>query len=99
MPTLDDDAPAVAGEIVYHTKTLCDQVDTLWRLLNRVSIPVAELTDIHDQNKATFSTESMARLYIYQTVHDLTQRELADRPALLKGFGMTRRSCLVKREK
>lgn len=33
-PTLDDDAPALAGAIVYHAETLCDQVDTLWRLLN-----------------------------------------------------------------
>ncbi|ELY93750.1 hypothetical protein C484_07716 [Natrialba taiwanensis DSM 12281] len=93
-PRLDDDAPALAGAIVYHAKTLCDQVDTLWRLLNQVSIPVAELSDTRNQNKATFSTESMARLYIYQTVHDLTQSELADRlanrPALLKGFGMTK---------
>ncbi|THE65855.1 ISNCY family transposase [Salinadaptatus halalkaliphilus] len=82
----------MAGAIVYHAKTLCDQVDTLWRLLNRVSIPVAELTDTRNQNKATFSTESMARLYIYQMVHDFSQSELADRlanrPALLKGFGM-----------
>ncbi|WP_169332883.1 transposase [Natrialba taiwanensis] len=91
---MDDDAPALAGAIVYHAKTLCDQVDTLWRLLNQVSIPVAELTDTRNQNKATFSTESMARLYIYKTIHDLTQCELANRlanrPALLKGFGMTR---------
>lgn len=91
-PTLDDDAPALAGAIVYHAKTLCDQVNTLWRLLNQFSIPVAKLTDTRNQNKATFSTESMARLYIYKTIHDLTQSKLADRlanrPALLKGFGM-----------
>jgi len=57
----------VAGAIVYHAKILCDHVNTLWRLLDRVLIPVTELTDTRDQNKATFSTESIARLYIYQT--------------------------------
>ncbi|MGN8216622.1 transposase [Halococcus salifodinae] len=90
--TLDDDAPALAGAIVHHAGLVCETVDHLWRVLSDVSIPIDGLTDNRQQHKVTNGTEPMARVYIYQTIYDLAQSEVADhlknRPALLKGLGM-----------
>jgi hypothetical protein len=87
-----DDAPALAGAIVVHAETLCETADHLWRVLSEVSILTEPLTDDRQQQKVTFDTESMARIYIYQTIYDLAQSEVADRlrnrPALLKGLGL-----------
>lgn len=87
-----DDAPALAGAIVVHAQKLCETADHLWRVLSDVSIPTEPLTDNRQQHKVTFDTESMARVYIYQTIYDLAQSEVADRlqnrPALLKGLGL-----------
>lgn len=91
-PTLDDDAPALAGAIVYHAGTVCETADHLWRVLSDVSIPTDGLTDNRQQHKVSFGTEPMARVYIYQTIYNLAQSEVADRlenrPALLKRLGL-----------
>lgn len=91
-PAVDDDAPALAGAIVIHAQPLCETADHLWRILSDVSIPTEPLTDDRQQHKVTFETESMARVYLYQTIYDLAQSEVADRlqnrPALLKGLGL-----------
>ncbi|TMT81379.1 ISNCY family transposase [Haloterrigena sp. H1] len=93
-PAVDDDAPALAGAIVIHAKKVCETADHLWRVLGDVSIPVDGLTDTRQQHKVSFGTESMARVYIYQTIYDLAQSEVADRlenrPALLKQLGLNR---------
>jgi len=84
----DDDAPALAGAIVYHAGEVCESVDHLWRVLGEVSIPVDGLTDHRQQHKVTNGTEPMARVYLYQRIYDLAQSEVADRlenrPSLLK---------------
>ena len=89
-PTLDDDAPALAGAIVYHAKTICETADHLWRVLSDLSIPAHGLTDNRQQHKVAFDTEPMARVYIYQTIYDLALGEvvdrLANRPSLMKGL-------------
>ncbi|ELZ21140.1 hypothetical protein C475_19328 [Halosimplex carlsbadense 2-9-1] len=50
------------------------------------------LTDNRQQHKATFGTDSMARVYLYQQIFGLTQSEVATRldarPSLLKELGM-----------
>ncbi|EMA03085.1 hypothetical protein C437_15136 [Haloarcula vallismortis ATCC 29715] len=88
MSAGDDDAPALAGAIVYHAGEVCEKVDHLWRVLGEVSIPVDGLTDGRQQHKAANGTESMARVYLYQKIYDLAQSEVADRlenrPSLLK---------------
>jgi hypothetical protein len=93
-PTVDDDAPALAGAIVYHAKTICETTDHLWQVLGDVSIPTDGLTDNRQQHKVTFDTESMARVYIYRTIYDLAQSEVADRLenrlALLKRLGLSK---------
>lgn len=93
-PTVDDDAPALAGAIVIHAQKLCETADHLWRVLSELSIPTDGLTDARQQHKVTFGTESMARVYIYQTIYDLAQSEVADRlqnrPALLKRLGLNK---------
>jgi hypothetical protein len=62
----------------------------------RVSIPAGGLTDQRQQHKATFDTEVMARVALYQTIYDPSQSEVADhlepRPALLKELGLSRAS-------
>ena len=87
-PSALDDAPALAGAIVQHAGAVCETADHLWRVLGRVSIPTNGLTDARQQAKAANGTEPMARLYLYQTIYDLAQSEVADRleerPALLK---------------
>lgn len=91
-PPVHDDAPALAGAIVVHAEKVCETADHLWRVISTVSIPTDGLTDNRQQHKVTFGTESMARVYIYQTIYDLAQSEVADRleesPALLKGLGL-----------
>lgn len=88
MSAVDDDAPALAGAIVYHAGEVCESVDHLWRVLGEVSIPVDGLTDDRQQHKAANGTEPMARVYLYQKIYDLAQSEVADRlenqPSLLK---------------
>ncbi|EMA07315.1 transposase [Haloarcula marismortui] len=88
MSAGDDDAPALAGAIVYHAGEVCETVDHLWRVLGEVSIPVDGLTDHRQQHKVANGTESMARVYLYQKIYDLAQSEVADRlesrPSLLK---------------
>lgn len=88
----DADAPALAGAIVYHAKTICETADHLWRVLSDLSIPADGLTDNRQQHKVAFDTEPMARVYIYQTICDLALGEVADRltdrPALLKQLGL-----------
>jgi hypothetical protein len=90
VPGTPDDGPALAEAIVIHAQKLCETADHLWRVLSTVSIPVAPLTDNRQQHKVTYDTESIARIYIYQTIYDLAQSEVADRlqnrSALLKGF-------------
>jgi hypothetical protein len=94
IPT-PDDAPALAGAIVVHAEKVCETADHLWRVISTVSIPTDGLTDNRQQHKVTFGTESMARVYIYQTIYDLAQSEVADRPeespALLKGLGLEKK--------
>ena len=84
--------PRARGAIVYHARTICETADHLWRVLSDVSIPADGLTDNRQQHKVAFDTEPMARVYIYQTIYDLAQSEVADRltnrPALLKGLGL-----------
>jgi hypothetical protein len=91
-PTVDDDAPALAGAIVEHAGAVCETADHLWRVLGRVVIPTDGLTDARQQAKVANGTEPMARVYLYQTIYDLAQSEVADRieerPALLKEFGL-----------
>lgn len=93
-PAVDDDAPALAGAIVLHAEKVCETADHLWRVLGDVSIPVDGLTDARQQHKVTFGTESMARIYIYRTIYDLAQSEVADRLenrlALLKHLGLNK---------
>ena len=88
MSAGDDDAPALAGAIVYHAGEVCETVDHLWRVLGEVSIPVDGLTDGRQQHKVANGTEPMARVYLYQKIYDLAQSEVAnrlkDRPSLLK---------------
>ena len=91
-PTVDDDAPALAGAIVQHAGAVCETADHLWRVLGRVSIPTDGLTDARQQAQVANGTEPMARVYLYQTIYDLAQSEVADRleerPALLKELGL-----------
>ncbi|SEP24934.1 hypothetical protein SAMN04487948_12642 [Halogranum amylolyticum] len=91
-PAVADDAPALAGAIVIHAQKLCETADHLWRVLSEVSIPTDGLTDARQQHKVTFGTESMAWVYLYQTIYDLAQSEVADRlanrPPLLKRLGL-----------
>ena len=86
--SVPDDAPALAGAIVYHAGEVCETVDHLWRVLGEVSIPVDGLTDGRQQHKVANGTESMARVYLYQKIYDLAQSEVEDRlenrPSLLK---------------
>ena len=93
-PAVDDDAPALAGAIVLHAETVFETADHLWRVLGDVSIPIGGLTDTRQQHKVTFGTEPMARVYIYQTIYDLAQSEVAgrleNRPALLKQLGLSK---------
>jgi len=88
MSAVDDDAPALAGAIVYHAGEVCKSVDHLWRVLGEVSIPADGLTDDRQQHKVANGTEPMARMYLYQEIYDLAQSEVADRlenrPSLLK---------------
>ena len=83
-----DDAPALAGAIVYHAGEACETVDHLWRVLGEVSIPVDGLVDDRQQHKVANGTEPMARVYLYQKIYDLAQSEVEDRlenrPSLLK---------------
>jgi len=87
-PDSIDDAPALAGAIVEHADAVCDTADHLWRVLGRVSIPTDWVTDDRQQAKVTNGTEPMARVYLYQSIYDLAQSEVADRledrSALLK---------------
>ena len=91
-PTVDDDAPALAGAIVEHAGAVCETVDHLWRVLGSVVIPTNDLTDARQQAKVANGTEPMARLYLYQSIFDLAQSEVADRleerTALLKELGL-----------
>ncbi len=88
MSSVDDDAPALAGAIVYHAGEVCESADHLWRVLGEVSIPADGLTDDRQQHKVANGTEPMARVYLYQKIYDLAQSEVADRlenrPSLLK---------------
>jgi len=88
MSAVDDDAPALAGAIVYHAGEVCESADHLWRVLGEVSIPVDGLTDNRQQHKVANGTEPMARVYLYKEIYDLAQSEVADRlenrPSLLK---------------
>jgi len=92
-PAVADDAPALAGAIVLHAESVCETADHLWRVLGDVSIPTEGLTDSRQQHKVTFGTEPMARIYLYQSIYDLAQSEVADRlanrPALLKHLGLS----------
>ena len=89
-----DDAPALAGAIVVHARKLCEDADHLWRVLSDLSIPTEPLTDRRQTASVNFGTEPMARVYIYQSIYDLAQSEVADhlqnRPSLLKGLGLNR---------
>jgi hypothetical protein len=91
-PPVPDDAPALAGAIVVHAGKLCESADYLRRVLSELSIPTEPLTDHRQTASVNFDTEPMARVYIYQTIYDLAQSEVADRlqnrPALLKGLGL-----------
>jgi hypothetical protein len=88
--------PALAEAIVDHGRVVCETADHLWRVLGRVSIPTGGLTDQRQQHKATFDTEVMARVALYQTIYDPSQSEVAvhlePRPALLKELGLSRAS-------
>jgi len=92
MTPVDDDAPALAGAIVYHTGEVCKSVDHVWRVLAEVSIPVDGLTDNRQQHKVANGTEPMARVFLYKEIYDLAQSEVADRlksrPSLLKKFDL-----------
>ncbi|TKX43477.1 ISNCY family transposase [Halorubrum sp. SD690R] len=94
MSAVDDDAPALAGAIVYHAGEVCKSADHLWRVFGEVSIPVDGLTDDRQQHKAANGTESMARVYLYQEIYDLAQSEVAERlenrPSLLKTFDLAK---------
>ncbi|GGL73024.1 transposase [Halocalculus aciditolerans] len=91
-PTVDDDAPALAGAIVEHAGAVSETADHLWRVLGSVVIPTNGLTDARQQAKVANGTEPMARVYLYQTIYDLAQSEVADRleerTALLKELGL-----------
>ena len=95
-----DDAPALARAIVIHAEKACETADHLWRVISTVSIPTDGLTDNRQQHRVTFGTESMARVYIYQTIYDLAQSEVADRleesPALLKGLRLGKKTNAAK---
>lgn len=92
VSTVDDDAPANAGAIVHHAGTVCESADHLWRVLGNMEIPTEGLTDNRQQHKVTNGTESMARVYLYQQIYDLTQSEvvdlLANRTSVLKKFDL-----------
>jgi hypothetical protein len=91
-PSTADDTPALAGAIVEHAGAVCEHTDHLRHVLGDVSIPVDGLTDHRQQHKVSYGTEPMARLYIYQQIHDLTQPEVVDRlenrPSVLKTLGL-----------
>jgi len=83
MSAVDDDAPALAGAMVYHAGEVCESADHLRRVLGEVSIPVDGLTDDRQQHKAANGTEPMARVYLYQEIYDLAQSEVADRVCVM----------------
>jgi len=91
MPSQDTSGAAEA--IVVSASAICEDADSLWRVIKHVSIPAELLADTREEWKVTHETEPMARTFLYKEVRDLTQAELADRlaqrPALLKGMGLT----------
>jgi len=71
--------PRAGGAIVKHAGAVCETADHLWRVLGRVVIPTDGLTDARQQATVANGTEPMARVYLYQTIYDLAQSEVADR--------------------
>ena len=85
------DTAAAAEAIIKSASAVCDHVDHLNTLIQRVSIPEDYLTDTRDAWKATYETEDLARAFLYGKIKGLSQSELANRlhnwPALLKRLG------------
>jgi hypothetical protein len=88
MSAVDDDAPALAGAVVYHAVEICESANHPWRVLGEVSIPVDGLTDDRQQHKVANGTEPVARGYLYQKIYHLAQSDVANsletRPSHLK---------------
>ena len=73
------DDPAVAESIVAHAKTLCEREDHLWDVLENLSIPTKLLTDTRNQSRSKFETDEIAKAFLYQHIHGLSENELANR--------------------
>jgi hypothetical protein len=86
------DSPAASQAIVMSASAVCEEANHLWGVLKHVSIPTSILTDHREQARSDFTTEAMARAFLYQEIRELSQSELAvrlkNRPSLLKGFGL-----------
>jgi hypothetical protein len=76
IPVACDD-PAVAEAIVAHAETLCEKEDHLWDVVDRLLIPVDNLTDNRERGKVKYETEPLVRAFLYQHCLDLTQNTLA----------------------
>jgi len=86
------DSPAASQAIVISANAVCEEADHLWRVLERVSIPVSLLTDRRKEGRSDHTTDAMARAFLYKEIRELSQSELAsrleNRPSLLKAFGL-----------
>ncbi|MCD2199336.1 transposase [Halobacterium sp. KA-4] len=84
------DPAAVAESIVVHAETLCEREDHLWDVIRQLSIPVNDLEDARDQNKADFETDEMFRTLLFKGIRGISQNELAQqlgrKPNLVKSF-------------
>jgi hypothetical protein len=85
------DSPAGAEALVTHAEAVCEHTDHLWRVVGNLSIPTRLLTDTRQESKVTYSTEQLARCFLYAEIRDFSHNEVADRlqtrPALCKLFG------------
>lgn len=85
------EAAAAAEAIVESASAICEQVDHLWDLVGRVSIPTTLLTDKRKPNQTDYETDAVVRALLFADIRSLSQNEiakrLAARPALLKHLG------------
>jgi len=86
-----NDPAAVAEALVTHAEAICADADHLWTVLRDLSIPTALLPNHRQQHKVTYSTEAMAKAYLYKQIRGYKQKQVAEhlsnRLALREAFG------------
>lgn len=90
--TSPSDLPSTAEALIIHAKSLAQACDHLWEVLGELSIPLAFVEDSRAQHKVEFTTDQLVRAFLYASVRDYSQNELAERlaqhPTLVKTFRM-----------